>query len=673
MRWRRYLITGCVAAVVVAGLGLWLGPKLVPFRLGCLAETATVYRDRHGTEIYGQLASNGGWRLPVPLAEIPVLLQQGIIAVEDKRFWQHSGVDVWAVGRALLGNLYNGRINSGASTISMQLARMAVPEPRSYLGKLRQTLRALDLERRYSKEWILEHYLNSIPMGANLLGAEAASRCYFAKSASELTDAEATLLAGLPQRPTAFRPDRHLRRARRRQGQTLRSLVETGMLTQKAAAAIAKRPIRVASLPAGISRVRTPQTDLVRKQYCARQQGAGPWIDTPLDPQVETVVRTALKRAVRRLPGVKDGAAVVIDLATSGHACMVGTLYSGAITNSRVNAAVRPRSPGSALKPFLYLQALDLGMITPASKLLDAPLRYGTYQPHNFAGETAGWVTATEALCSSLNLPAIRLHERLGTASVQHTFTAYGLPHAPASQTGLTLALGGAEISLVNLTESYAALANGLLPASLDACAQLQHMLTRPVPGCEHLDLPWKTGTSNGHRDAWCVGWTDRYAIGVWLGNKSGRPARALVGTTAAAPVWADVVAALHPQGGAPESPAVVTRSVCEHTGLLPRRDCTSSTGTVGRGAIRYCPGTCQQADERTPIILSPSRSLYQAPEGEVVLDLRVSGLMAGNWYVNGRPIGEGQQQHSFGPGKHHIVCLFANGSKAATTIRVRS
>lgn len=755
-----------IALLAGAGrLALEIGVRQYPFdgRILGAVDPARVYFDREGRVIWAETGRDGAWRLPLALEEIHPDLIRATVAVEDARFWEHHGVD-WIAGvRALVSNAVHGGIVSGASTLSMQLARMAAPEPRGWGAKFRQVCRAIDLERRHSKEWILAEYLNNAPYGGNLVGVEAAARFYFDKPCADLTFDQATLLAGLPQQPSRLRPDRHPERARRRQWQVLRRLADRGWLPASGAAMLtssdlADLPISLAPGERGVGRMTRPGFPLNEGLVAAwlKSRGASGNVRSTLDPVIQSLARTAVQRHLDAIPSVSDGAVVVIENEVPSLRALIGTVDFWAQPDGQVNGAAAWRSPGSALKPFIYLSAIDQGLILPDTRLLDAALDFAGYSPGNFETGFHGWVPAREALATSLNTPAIRLLADLGSARFMDRLRSIGLPlrRWDPDRLGLSMALGGAEIRLVDLTHAYTGLANGGRfrplkiadgmfvgsgsekaeaeegaeatadpPATVRAAVDpspfhvgsvflLNDMLrSLPLPGGSTIPVAWKTGTSNGFRDAWCFGFNTEYTVGVWIGNKDGSPAGQISGARHAAPIVGDLFTALYDHRPAPSFPAASTAdlapcALCAETGLRAGPDCpaTLDASAPAGVAIRVCafrhpeygvPDPTQPDDQRkseseseseaesgTPdapagrggMITSPGPGAYVALWERVELPIRSVGSGSRRWFVDGKFIGRrtGEFTVAFEKGKHRVLCVDDRGNTDSVNFTVK-
>ncbi len=547
------LLLGCLA---LADL-LW---PLSPVRFDRVAVSPELY-DRDGELFHERVGPDEQWRRPRPLEEMVPWLSLATIAVEDERFRLHPGVDPLAVGRAVLSNLAAGRVVSGASTLTMQLARMSHPRPRTLRSKLIEAFRAWQLERRYDKDELLERYLNRAPYGSNLRGVEMAARRWFGRGADELALHEAALIAGLPQSPERLRPDRHPERARVRRDHVLDRMWVSGVIDRRSWRAARAEPVRLAR------RSRASSAPHFATLALARRPGGG---TTTLDLDLQREVELLAAEHAATLPAGSDVALVIVDVAESGVLALVGSLDPEGAIDGQVNGATARRSPGSTLKPFIYAAAFESGRLEPESVVQDAPLDLAGWRPANFDRGHSGSVTAAEALRRSLNLPALAVARRAGLSRCLGVIEASGLRLGPgaARRSGLSLVTGGSEARLIDVVNGYATLARGgvhrplrffadeVAPAtralSTRTSKALERILSSAVApplgwdrGRGSRDFMWKTGTSAGHRDAWAVGHDGRYAVGVWVGRFGGSPHAAYVGRTAAEPLLARVFATL--------------------------------------------------------------------------------------------------------------------------------
>ncbi|MFQ5653794.1 MAG: penicillin-binding protein 1C [Planctomycetota bacterium] len=557
-----------------------------------------------GTLLLATVAADDQWRLPVKLPRMSERLIEATVAVEDERFWSHPGVDPIAVVRAAVQDIAALRVVSGASTVTMQLCRLCRPRRRTVAAKAIESLRALQLERLWSKERILEAYLNRAPYGGNTVGVEAAAWRYFGKGCERLSLAEAALLAGLPQGPSLLRPDRHPERARARRDHVLERMREEGYISEEERRLAAAEPVVLAPVSRGASARHAAWMALA-----LRPAGGCTTIDLDLQREAERIVGEELPS----LPRGSDVAIVAIELAGGEIRALVGSADADAPVDGMVNGAMARRSPGSTLKPFVYAAAFDAGSLAADTLVPDIPIERAGWKPRNFDGTFAGEVTVAVALDRSLNVPAILTAEALGLERCAGAVESAGipLPQHVIARGGLAIVTGAVEVRLVDLVNAYATLGRGgrYLPWTIwerDAagpggsqsgaggaaaprsrpvfsqrgCAQIDAILgsrARRPAGLE--DLPcervpwfmWKTGTSSKRRDAWAVGHNGRFAIGVWVGRFGGGGDPELVGALAAEPILArlfslDGVAVL---AAPPEPPPlVVTRPL-----RFPERD----------------------------------------------------------------------------------------------------
>ncbi len=581
---------------------------LLPFSIDSLRQypASTVIYDREGGVLRVTLGDGDLLCRPIGLEESGDWVGRAALAAEDKRFFRHPGVDPIAIIRALGQNLISGRIVSGASTISTLVVKLTRgPRARNIFTKCVEAFRAIQMERVFSKGEILQQYLNRAPFGSNLTGIAAAAHRYFGKAARDLTLSEAALLLGLPQTPSRLRPDRHPEAARIRRDRILERMLADGSITKVEKETARAQPVRAGIHPLPF---RAPHfCDLILKKY---RPGGGA-LRTTLDPALQTMIEDLLEKEAReRLQrGISGGAVVVIQVPTGEVRALVGSPdYNGSVSG-QVNCAAARRSPGSALKPFIYARAIDRGCCTPDTILADVPVAWADYRPENFERQFLGLVTVREALVRSLNIPAITLARRLGVQELLRLFRRAGLTtlDKPASHYGLGIAIGDGEVTLLDLTNSYACLARGgefmpyqvllgerIPPRHRLFSEEAAFLVTGILGGEERLSalmgqtsntlrprFAWKTGPSNGYRDAWAIGYTPAYSIGVWLGNPGGAPSPSLVGIEAAAPLLCELFRGLYPKGDAPRPlppPGLKRRMVCAVTGLPPTRCCPAVT-----------------------------------------------------------------------------------------------
>ena len=649
---------------------------------------------RHGVPMQQVRVNTAVRRGPwLGVGDVSPALLHALVLSEDRRFWDHSGVDWRALAASAWANAWNQKTR-GASTLTMQLAGLLDDElarpagGRSVGTKVSQMLRAQALESRWTKTQILEAYLNHVPLRGELVGVAAASQQLFGKHASGLDSLEGAVLAVMVRAPNAKAPVLERRACEVLQQQALRcdglgTAIEGALVRRPGPAlgdALAPHLAQLMAATAGASSAasRPPSG-----------KGAGvkpqaPALRSTLDAQLQRVALGALRRQLAELRGrnAEDGALVVLDNATGDVLAWVGS--AGASSSAAdVDAVLARRQPGSTLKPFVYAQALQQRLITPASLLDDAPLQLATggalYQPQNYDHGYRGWVSVRTALASSLNVPAVRVAHLLGPEALFDSLNRAGLrlDHT-AGFHGLALALGSADVTLLDLSNAYRMLARqGLhsavrwradaplaptqrvLPAT--AAWQAADMLADPAARAVTfgLDSPlvtrgWaavKTGTSKDMRDNWCMGFTSRYTVGVWVGNASGAPMHGVSGVSGAAPVWREVMAYLHAQtpSPAPEAPpGLVTQGnerflAGTEPGPWPR---DTAAGTFGIQTPRA--GSVIVLDPEIP--MAAQRMVF---EGQ-----------AGQWFVGGRLVGSGTTvQWLPRPGRHVLERRSAEGA----------
>ncbi|MGY2045635.1 peptidoglycan glycosyltransferase PbpC [Pseudomonas pergaminensis] len=552
MRW----VAGVVGVVVAL---IWLADRMWPLPLP-KDDLARVVLAEDGTPLWRFADANGVWRYPVQTREVSPYYLDALLTYEDRWFYQHPGVNPLALVRATWQNLTGARVVSGGSTLSMQVARLLDPHSRTFHGKLRQLWRTAQLEWHLSKEEILNLYLNRAPFGGTLQGVAAASWAYLGKSPSQLTQAEAALLAVLPQAPSRLRPDRHPQRAQQARDKVLRRLAEFQVWPQAAVDEALEEPLLLAP------RLEPSLAPLLARRL--NRPDSPPLIRTTLDATLQRRLEDLLLGWRARLPEHTSAAILVVEEETMAVRAYLGSVdINDTKRFGHVDMISALRSPGSTLKPFLYGMALDDGLIHSESLLQDVPRRYGDYRPGNFSMGFTGAVPASTALSSSLNLPAVQLLEAYGPKRFAAEMRIGGVPLAlPAlAEPNLALILGGAGSRLEDLVSGYSAFARDgrsatlrlqpddtlrerplLSPGSAWIVRRILSGQARPDrdPRAELVQRPvlaWKTGTSYGFRDAWAIGVGPRYLIGVWIGRPDGTPVPGQFGLASAAPLMLQV------------------------------------------------------------------------------------------------------------------------------------
>lgn len=645
---------------------------------------------------------------------------KALVAAEDGTYWTHHGVRPLSVLRAFAQNVFSRRRVSGASTISMQTVRLIRPHRKSYAAKYAEAFRALKMERKKDKLWILSQYLNRVPLGANFVGIEAAANGWFGKGAKELGIGEAAMLAGMVQAPSRFRPDRGYERAFKRRDYVLERMLKLGYITaEERDWARSVRPV-VSRTPRPF---KTPFfCDWVEStDACAAARSRGGDVRTTLDADVQRTCEAFASSAAAA--GGYSVAAVVMK-ADSG--AVLALACSGDYfnpTNGQVVTACSPRPAGSTLKPFLSALALDRGLVTPEERLEDSPVSYRGYRPANFDGRYRGPVTLRDSLVLSLNVPFVRLLDRVGVG----TFGAYlrddlGFAHLGVrdEEAGLGMAIGNVEVSLLELVAAYGTFARGgefrppewragVVRDGVRVCSSAAaYLVSDMLSGTERSDaalghvadvavprFAWKTGTSSAYRDAWTVLWNPEYVIGVWCGHLAGGFGdKTLVGATAAAPVAWGIARTLYPGDGGPwfaEPEGIVRRRICSVSGLPANPDCPATEeGRAIRGvsSALLCsvhrhdrPEAAGGGAERLRILSPTDGAEFVRVSG--TLDQRIVCRVAGNgpdvrlwWTVDGVAAGESVGNAPFAvkmtEGRHAIVCATASGGTAEVVVDVR-
>jgi len=574
--------------------------------------------DRGGTLLYAFLNDEQQWQFDRPLGEISPYLVHATVAAEDQRFWDHPGIDAFAIVRAAVQNLSRARIHSGASTITMQVVKQADGLDRSAPGKLLQAWRALRLERNAGKEQVLEAYLNSAPYGLNLVGCESAARRYFGKPSNELTLAEAALLAALPKSPVGLMPLKRTGAARARRDYVLDRMAAEGFIDETQCA-------RAKTEPLGVAWHEFPQLAPHLAMRLAANMAPGDVARTTIDLALQERTERDLAEWLKQFDNdVTNAAAMVVDTPTAKVLARAGSAdFFATPGGGQVDACRAPRSPGSALKPFTYALGIERGVLYSSEMLLDDSLDYGLYNPENYDGKYRGLVSASYALRRSLNVPAVSVLDRLGYDDLHRFLTVCGMTTLvqPADYYGLGLTLGNCEVRLDHLTAAYCAIANlgeyrplvetqAQRPPSTrilspGTCLSIYTMLEQEFPNEFQRDvvraegcLPrvcWKTGTSTGNHDAWAFVFNRHYVVGVWLGNNDARSSKHLVGARAALPLAAQIFRAL-PRTTAPDWPdfggSMREVRLCADTGLPASQWCPHTT-TAALPAAQFLNRRC--------------------------------------------------------------------------------
>ncbi|AZL61004.1 penicillin-binding protein 1C [Tabrizicola piscis] len=549
----RWIITA-VAALWLAALGRdrlddWIDATILP---PLAVETSVEVLDRDGRLLRAYTVADGRWRLALPPDRVDPTYIAMLLAYEDKRFQDHAGVDPRSMLRAVLQAAWNGRVISGGSTLTMQVARLLEEGTTGEVGgKLRQMRVALALERRLTKDQILQLYLHLAPFGGNLEGVRAASISYFGKEPLRLTPAEAALLVAIPQSPETRRPDRAADRAEAARNRVLARAVGEGVIDADEAEAALREAVPGLRKP--FPAFAPHLADRARAEDPARLTHT-----LSLDRDLQAKLETLAAEAVAGRGEALQVAILVADHASGEILASVGSAgYQADLRQGFVDMTQALRSPGSTLKPLVYALAFDQGLAHPETMIEDKPTSFGNYAPQNFDRMYRGTIRLREALQLSLNIPVVALTEALGPARLISAMEKAGMrPVFPGDQPGLAIALGGVGVTLSDMVQLYATLARGGVVRPLtyrleDATAEGQRVVSgvaawqvgdilaglAPPPGAPSNRLAYKTGTSYGHRDAWAIGYDGGNVIGVWMGRADGTPVPGAFGADVAAPV----------------------------------------------------------------------------------------------------------------------------------------
>jgi penicillin-binding protein 1C len=688
-RWIRKAAAISVAAglIVVAGFATWV-VSLGPLPLEQARQVSTSVVDRNGKLLRAYAMADGRWRLPVDAktAVDPGYLKL-LLAYEDRRFYQHGGIDPLALGRAALQLVTSGHIVSGGSTITMQLARLMEPRrERSLHAKLRQMVRAVQIERQLSKDQILDLYLALAPFGGNLEGIRSASIAYFGKEPKRLSLAESALLVALPQSPERRRLDRYPQAAHAARDRVLDRMVEDGVVSQEDA-------IQARAVP--VPKMRKPMPILAPHSSDAAVATVKdqPVIKLTLDATLQkTLEALARDRAIAQGPNISVGL-IAVDNESGDVLARVGSSdYFDDHRAGQVDMTRALRSPGSTLKPFIYGLAFEDGFVHPDSLIDDRPIRFGSYAPENFDMTFQGTVPIRKALQLSLNVPAIALLDRVGASRLSSRLKQAGgslvLPKDEAP--GLAMGLGGVGVTLQDLAQLYTGFPrlgttkplreimyahDGREPLRLmdqAAAWQVGNVLigTPPPENGVHGRIAFKTGTSYGYRDAWSVGFDGRITIGVWVGRPDGAPVPGLVGRTAAAPILFDAFARTGKiPAGLPKPPKGVLLASNARLPLPLRR--FRPVGELIRTGADQAP--------HIQFPLNGSRiDVDRSGDGQsAAMPVKVAGgVLPLTMMINGISVGEIDSRQRLvdppGPGFARLTVIDATGAADTVVIRVQ-
>lgn len=593
---KKYLLSS-IAGIFVLFL---LMDALFPF--SAKIEHSQIITDSKGRILHAFLTSDDKWRMKTELEEITPELQEAIVFKEDKWFYYHLGVNPLAIGRAAFNNIVKGKRTSGASTITMQVARLLQPKERSYFNKILEMWHALQLEWHFSKKEILQLYLNLVPYGGNIEGVKSAAVLYFDKAPNHLSIAEITTLAIIPNRPTSLLLGKNNAKVKEARNEWLQRFQASKVFDQQAIEDALTEPLNAQRLESP----RIAPHFAYRMKY---EHPDEPIIKTTLQYNQQLKVEKLASNYIQRIyhQRITNAAVMVLNNNTNQVEAYVGSSdFFNSEASGQVDGVRSNRSPGSTLKPFLYGLAFDKGLLTPKYKISDVPTNFTGYSPVNYSGEYEGMVTIEYALANSLNVPAVKVLDEMGVDYFLGKLSDAGFSYIKRNQNnlGLSVALGGCGVRLDELTALYAAFANDgnirepqyilgdtarlNVPIMSESAAfivtEILTQLTRPdLPKNieSSINLPkiaWKTGTSYGRKDAWSVGYNGNYTIGVWCGNFSGEGVPDLTGATVATPLLFNIFNSIDYQSQKTwfQPPKDLDyRWVCSESGLPPNEHCS--------------------------------------------------------------------------------------------------
>ncbi|GIL41536.1 penicillin-binding protein 1C [Roseiterribacter gracilis] len=640
---RAQYLAASLGALLFAPVALLALDRACPPDLTRVQTRSVLLTDARGEALAATLVAPG--RLRLGATDLPPLLPAMLRAVEDKRFDLHPGVDPLSVVRATFDALRHGRVTSGASTLTMQVARLAMPHRRSLAGKAGEALRALQLTHRLGRDGVLDAYFTLAPYGGNVEGIAAGAFAWFGKAPHDLDLAEIALLVALPQSPERLRPDRHPDAAHVARARVLDRALAAGLIDADSARIANSAPLPTAQ------RVAPALTQRLAERIARSDSGT---IRTSLDAELQRAASLRVAESLRGRENGTRGAAIVLDIASGTVRAWVANAGSG--DGAALDLARARRSPGSTLKPFVYAIAFAHQIATPDTRIDDAPIERGAYRPRNFASHWNGELSAREALQRSLNGPVLRLAAQLGPQAIAAKLADGGFDGAVRAHAGLPLVLGGVGATLEQLVAGYAALARDgrVAPVSLatdatprswldsNSARQVAEILrrTKRPAGATRANVSFKTGTSAGYHDAWAIGFDAKHVVGVWVGRADGAPCLGCVGIDAAAPLLFQLFDLL-PDGGAVRAPAPPQLRVAAKRAVRPLAIAFPVDGTI----LPF------DADAQLPL---------EARDGRAPI----------RWFVDGRPIASDTTRWTpDGAGWSTITAIDADGVTARTRV----
>ncbi len=634
-----------------------------------LKDTSQVITFSNGSWAYLSTNTEQKWRLPVKLKEIDPQFISLLLAYEDQRFYSHYGIDPLAMLRAIGQWIRHGRIVSGGSTITMQLAKLLHPRPRTILAKLIEILRAIQLEMHYSKDEILQAYLTLAPYGGNIEGVVAASMRYFNKKPYALLASQMALLVALPQSPERFRPEKHPKRSQKARDKILHYAFKKALLSKYSYEEALKKalPKRLYPMPRYAGHL---AQKIVPKARHTQTQSTSTTLNEKLQKQIEYWALSKERTLAR-------GSTLAILVVRNSDASIQAYLGSHNMFSPKVSGYVDMiqaiRSPGSTLKPFIYAHGFEKHIVHPNTIILDEEIRFAEYMPHNFSSTYTGEVTLEDALQKSLNIPAVKVLYKVGVNDfVQKIRHVIGEVHIPKTRATLPIALGGLGLSMWQLTQLYVALAHDgksrelhylsseenqtsqkrlFDPASSKMTTAILRKSQAPsgFRNAQH-HIAYKTGTSYGYRDAWTVAYTKEYSVSVWVGKPDNSPQLKRTGRNTAAPLAFEVLSmieALYPQTHWQWSPYYL--------------------GNTAPKSLEYFDKKAQKQEAKLTFVYPQKNARFMSADcSDAMVEVRIKdGEKPYYWYIDAQPKSyeTAQAQLFFKYGAHNIRIIDAKGN----------
>jgi len=686
---RAFLVTSVVLVLlpVLAAVAVEIVARVSPMpSLQRFADVSQMVTDRDKHLLRAYLTRDQKWRLPVTTSEMPKSYLDLLVGYEDRKFWTHHGVDVAALFRAFLQMLSSAKVVSGGSTLTMQVARLLNPAPRDLKAKILQIIAARQLERKFSKDKILAIYLTLAPFGGNIEGVRAASMMYFGKEPKQLTLSEAALLIALPQAPEARRPDLWPKKTFAARKRVIDRAVRAGVLTSESATSLNNQPMNAVRRPMMVSAPHL--ADFVR-----RRQPNSPIIQTTIDGELQASIENLVGGAVQ-VEKTRVSVAVIVvrnsDFSVLGY--LSGPNFFSETKAGQVDLVTAVRSPGSALKPFIYGLAFEKLIVHPMTTTLDAPVRFGNYAPKNFGQDYQGEVTVRDALIRSINTTAVSILARIGPERFISRLRSVGADlriDDVDRDAGLSVALGGCGISLADLARLYGGLASGgvrnlrftaqhrttpalplLTPEASWAVTDILADAIPPVGFSYRQSLAggrrfgYKTGTSYSFRDAWAVGYDREVTVAVWVGRPDGASNPGGVGRETAAPILFQIFDLIPPPwedvAGMPPGDSVLARR-----DQLPER------------LIRFNSDAPYSSETALRLAFPPDGAKIEAgnaADAPAITLQALGGRPPYFWYVNKSPVltESGSINPRWQPsekGQYHLKVLDQNGVSVAADV----